>query len=135
MTSRRYMRWGGAWCALVLLLLPVSTMAGEAEWKAPPAEKNRKNPVPRAEGAQAGKQVYEVNCQMCHGPAGRGDGPVAASLSPKPPDLSSKAVQAETDGELFWKITTGRGGMPSWQSLPDKDRWSAVDYIRSLARK
>ncbi len=135
MTSPRRTRWAGAGCALVLFLLQAAATAGDAAWTAPPAEKNKKNPVPREAGAQAGKQIFEVNCQVCHGPQGKGDGPAGGALNPKPSDLTSKAVQSETDGELFWKISTGRGGMPPWQTLPEKDRWSLVDYIRTLGRK
>ena len=40
-----------------------------------------------------------------------------------------------TDGELFWKITNGRGPMPSRKHLPETDRWSVVHYIRSLKGK
>ena len=39
------------------------------------------------------------------------DGPAGAALNPKPKDLAGKVVQAQTDGELFWKISTGRGGI------------------------
>ena len=31
-----------------------------------------------------GKKMYMLNCQTCHGPAGKGDGPAGASLNPKP---------------------------------------------------
>jgi mono/diheme cytochrome c family protein len=43
-------------------------------------------------------------------------------------------VQSETDGELFWKISTGRGAMPPWKHLPEKDRWEIVNYIRTLKK-
>ncbi len=124
-------------CSVMLLLslTVVPVLAGEPPWKAPAAEKGKKNPVPRATGVPAGKTVFETNCVMCHGPQGKGNGPAGVALDPKPADLTSKPVQVQTDGELFWKISTGRGAMPSWQTLPEKDRWSVVDYIRSLAGK
>jgi mono/diheme cytochrome c family protein len=56
------------------------------------------------------------------------------ALSPKPADWTSKKVQDEADGEIFWKITTGRGPMPSWKHLPENDRWALVQYIRSLKK-
>jgi mono/diheme cytochrome c family protein len=110
-------------------------MAREQAWTAPAAEKAKNNPVARQTGMQEGKKVFELNCQVCHGPAGKGDGPAGAVLNPKPRDLSAKELQAETDGELFWKIGTGRGPMPPWQMLPENDRWSVVHYIRTLAKK
>jgi mono/diheme cytochrome c family protein len=110
-------------------------MVGEPLWTAPPAEKGKPNPVPCAEGLTGGKTVFETNCGMCHGPTGKGDGPVGAALTPKAEDLTARAVRAQTYGALFWKISTGRGAMPSWQTLPEKDRWSVVAFIRSLGGK
>jgi len=79
--------------------------------------------------------VAQINCASCHGAMGKGDGVASAGLSPKPADWTSKTVQAESDGEIFWKISTGRGAMPSWKHLPEAERWALVRYIRSLAGK
>ena len=59
----------------------------------------------------------------------------AALPPPKPADWTSSKVAAETDGELFWKISNGRGAMPPWKHLPEDQRWSLVNYIRSLSAK
>jgi len=108
----------------------------QAKWDAPAAEKAKKNPVAKNPGSiTAGKKVAEQSCAPCHGAGGKGDGVAAAALPKKPADWTSKAIQAETDGSLFWKITTGNAPMPPWQSLPEKDRWNLVNYIRSLAAK
>jgi mono/diheme cytochrome c family protein len=132
MMSQRTTMWIVAGCSAVLLLGVMPVMAGETAWTAPAAEKGKGNPVSREAGVQEGKKVFDLNCSMCHGPAGKGDGPAGAALSPKPKDLTAAAVQAQTDGELFWKISTGRGAMPPWQMLPEKDRWSVVRYIRTV---
>lgn len=121
------------WSALFFLAV-VSALAGEQRWTSPAAEREKKNPIARAAGIPEGKKVFETNCSLCHGPSGKGDGPAAAALIPKPTNLTAKEVQAETDGALYWKISIGRGAMPSWQTLPEKDRWSVVDFIRSLGR-
>ncbi len=102
------------------------------EWKAPPEEKAKKNPV---KGVGNAKKTVETNCVPCHGASGKGDGPAAAALPTKPADWTSDRVQKETDGELFWKISNGRGPMPPWKHLPDKDRWEVVNYIRTLKKK
>lgn len=117
------------------VLLSVASVAAAQEWKAPAAAKAVKNPVARAAGIRDGKPLYEGNCVLCHGAAGKGDGPAASALNPKPRNLADKAVQGEADGEFFWKISEGRGVMPSFKSLTDKDRWSLVHYLRSLAEK
>jgi mono/diheme cytochrome c family protein len=101
----------------------------------PDSEKAKKSPV--ASGPKAieqGKKIAQVNCASCHGNTGKGNGPAATALSPKPADWTSKKVQDETDGEIFWKITTGRGAMPSWKHLPENDRWALVQHIRSLRK-
>ncbi|MDR9486304.1 MULTISPECIES: c-type cytochrome [Sediminimonas] len=41
-----------------------------------------------------GAALYAKNCALCHGPAGRGDGPMAAGLSPAPADLTRIAARA-----------------------------------------
>ena len=101
------------------------------EWTAPAEAKSKKNPV---KGLGNAKKTVETNCVPCHGPGGKGDGPAAAALPTKPADWTSAKVQAESDGELFWKITNGRGPMPPWKSLPEKDRWEVVNYIKSLKK-
>ena len=105
----------------------------QGEWKAPADAKAVKNPV---KGVGNAKKNIETNCVTCHGPNGKGDGPAAAALPPpKPADWTSSKLAAESDGELFWKISNGRGAMPPWKHLPDKDRWEIVNYIRTLQKK
>jgi mono/diheme cytochrome c family protein len=128
------------WVVLVLGALTAGGVVGpalaQAPWEAPATEKAKKNPLPSdAKVVDQGRKVAEVNCATCHGAKGKGDGVAAAALSPKPADWTSKKVQAESDGEIFWKISNGRGAMPSWKHLPENDRWALVRYIRSLAGK
>jgi mono/diheme cytochrome c family protein len=101
-------------------------------WEAPAAEKTKKSP---GGNIANGKKLAETNCFSCHGASGKGDGPAAAALNPKPADWTSPKVQAESEGTLFWKISNGRGPMPPWKHLPDKDRWDLVSYVKSLGKK
>lgn len=104
---------------------------GQGPWTAPPDAKGLKNPT---NGPGTAPKSVAVNCAVCHGAGGKGDGPQAAALPTKPADWTSEAVQKQTDGELFWKISTGRGPMPPWKQLPEKERWEMVTYIRTLKR-
>ncbi|HEY3064406.1 MAG TPA: cytochrome c [Methylomirabilota bacterium] len=113
---------GGAW----------AQGAATGPWVAPPEAKSVKNPV---KGVGNAKKSVETNCVSCHGASGKGDGPAAAALTPKPADWTSERVAKETDGEIFWKMSNGRGPMPPWKHLPEKERWEIVNYIRTLQKK
>ena len=119
--------------AVAVGLLGPLTAGAQGAWEAPAVEKARKNPVPPgADVVARGRQVAQLNCVACHGTGGKGDGAAAVALNPKPADWTSPAAQSESDGEIFWKISTGRGAMPPWKHLPETDRWAIVHYIRSL---
>jgi mono/diheme cytochrome c family protein len=120
----------GALLVSTMLMSPTSAWS-QSDWKAPADAKTLKNPV---KGIGDAKYVIATNCAACHGASGRGDGVAAAALQPKPMDWSSAAVQSDTDGELFWKITNGRGSMPAWRQLPETQRWQIVNYIRTLKK-
>jgi mono/diheme cytochrome c family protein len=77
----------------------------------------------------------------CHGPAGKGDGPAAATLERngvriRPGNLSDPKMWQQSDGAIFWKISEGKTPMPAWsQTLSEKQRWQIVNYVRTLAPK
>jgi mono/diheme cytochrome c family protein len=133
---RRAARLVGTALGLSALISMAGLAAAQAPWTAPAGEKEKKNPLPAdAQTIEQGRKVAQINCVTCHGAKGKGDGAAAVALNPRPADWTSKAVQDDTDGELFWKITTGRGAMPAWRHLPEKDRWALVRYVRTLAAK
>ena len=133
---RRAAAAAGLTAGVLVALGPSAPVLAQGAWEAPAAEKAKKNPLPADAATVAqGKKVAEVNCVSCHGAKGKGDGAAAVALNPKPADWTSKKVQSESDGEIFWKLSTGRGAMPSWKFLPENDRWALVRYIRSLAAK
>ena len=132
MSIRRSLIAGFA--GLSLVAAGAAGVWAQGEWKAPASEKGKPNPEKGPAAVAAGKKSAETNCITCHGPGGKGDGVAAAALTPKPADWTSSRVQSETDGELFWKISNGRGAMPPWKHLPDKERWSLIAFIRSLKK-
>src|SRR6185503_3399580 len=82
------------------------------EWIAPAEVRGLVNPIPAdADVLKRGRGLYAQHCSICHGPKGHGDGPSArlhAVRARKPKDLTQPDVQTKlTDGEIFWKITTG----------------------------
>ncbi len=123
--------------AVTVSLIPSISLAQQhTPWVTPKPAQEVKNPVVVDKTVLAeGQALYTANCAPCHGTKGKGDGVAAAALNPKPADHTSAAVQAETDGSLFWKLTQGRNPMPAYQKiLTDKQRWELVCYIRTLSK-
>jgi mono/diheme cytochrome c family protein len=81
-----------------------------------------------------GEQLFNINCVICHGQSGKGDGVVAAFFEFKPADLSSIIVQNLSDGAIFLTISNGIAGRmpPLNENLNVRDRWDVVNYDRTL---
>jgi mono/diheme cytochrome c family protein len=131
---------GGAVAVAVLLVASVTGPAwaqgAPGPWTCPAAETAKKNPVAKSDAAVAAGKKLTVDkaCTACHGDSGKGDGPGAAALNPKPADWTSAKVQQQSDGCILWKITTGRGAMPPWAALSETERGQLVQYIRTLKK-
>ncbi|MEO6832167.1 MAG: cytochrome c [Chitinophagaceae bacterium] len=117
-------------------LLVYQPSFSQTKWVTPPAFRSVKNPIAgNAASITSAKAIYTSTCAPCHGKKGRGDGPAAIALNPKPADYTAASIQAETDGSLFWKMTTGRGAMQSYKAtLTDQQRWGLVNYIRTFRK-
>jgi mono/diheme cytochrome c family protein len=93
------------------------------------------NPVPADDvSISRGETLFKINCVMCHGETGEGNGPVAGLIHNKPANLTSIITQSKTDGILFTTITNGvEGKMPPMvENLTVRDRWDVINYIRTL---
>ncbi len=113
--------------ALILVAFHFANLPSQAQNKsfhdAPPSAKSTQNPF-IGQQADAGATLYKNRCAACHGPNAEGSGNI--------PGLTAEKVQGASDGELFWYITKGdlNNGMPSWESLPEKDRWLIINFLR-----
>lgn len=118
---------------LTLFLFSVTTAAyGQAsDWIVPQAKKEVKNPVePTDRSINSGKKLYQSHCKSCHGDPGKNNG---LPLQPHPTDMLDPMVQNQTSGEIFYRITEGKGAMPSFKNvLSEDDRWNVVNYVHSL---
>jgi len=83
-----------------------------------------------------GRQVYQESCASCHGMSGRGDGPVASALSPRPADLAdAAALLASSPLDFYRRITVGSAGSsmaPFEHTLSTEDRWAVALYASTL---
>jgi mono/diheme cytochrome c family protein len=105
----------------------------------PEARKVRNPVAPTAASIEKGAQLYQKNCEFCHGPKGLGDG----RLAPKgvhPANLTDEEwVRGSTDGEIFAVIANGAGPEFKMKGVKgrvgDTDIWNIVNYIRTLGPK
>lgn len=121
------------------LFAGLTTVHAQSAWKAPETSKTIKNPLTgNANDLKAGKKTFTEMCVICHGTKGKGDGIAAATLTPKPANYTSKTVQDQADGELFWKITNGNApaaAMASYKDiLTETQRWQLVAYLRTFKK-
>lgn len=122
---------------IVLLLTGVQNVRAQAKWDAPSFTDTLQIPYPLDKDLIAnGRKIFSSNCQTCHGSKAKGNGPASVALNPRPANLTSKSVQDEKLGNLFWKVSNGHLDMPSWKStLSQKQIWSVVAYVKSLTNK
>jgi mono/diheme cytochrome c family protein len=91
------------------------------------------NPVPAdARSLHNGRMYFQINCAVCHGPAGKGDGPILKAKAIFPPPLIGASAEGRTDGYIWAIIRNGRGAMPSYDRIEEMDRWDVVNYVRGL---
>jgi mono/diheme cytochrome c family protein len=87
-------------------------------------------------GAAEAKQIFDARCAACHGPEGRGNGPGAVALNPKPRNYHDQDWQAKvTDDEIRKAIVYGGaavGKSPAMPANPDLDAKPQV--VESLLR-
>ena len=92
------------------------------------------NPVaPDARSLLNGRKYYTINCAVCHGYEGKGDGPVVAKGFPGIPLVGpASPAPGRTDGYIWGMIRNGRGLMPTYNRIEEFDRWDVVNYVRGL---
>lgn len=82
-----------------------------------------------------GAHLYAEKCQICHGADGRGDGPAAAALNPKPADFTNPSFwQNDPREKISRTIANGKGMMPAFSLNNDEVR-AIVDYMDHAFKK
>ena len=90
------------------------------------------NPVAVSESSLVnGRKYYQINCAVCHGDAGMGDGP-ATKFGMPGISLVMDVTKGRSDGYIYGMIRNGRGLMPSYNRIEEPERWDVVNYLRGL---
>jgi mono/diheme cytochrome c family protein len=118
------------------IVLSASLTAQTKSWVVPANFKSMKNPVVQTEaGTKTGLALFTKNCVSCHGKTGQGNGVKVAALKNFPGDFTRPEFQSLTDGEIFFRIRTGRDEMPRFEGkLLDDEIWNVVNYLRSFRK-
>ena len=80
-----------------------------------------------------GQQRFDINCAICHGKAGQGNGVVKAFGLVTVRAVVDDLTRAQPDGQIFNTITHGKGTMGAYGPvIAVEDRWAIVAYVRAL---
>jgi cytochrome c5 len=116
---------------LITFLFLMGIRLGAQEWVVPEEQKTKVSPFKfTADSIKKGETIYIKNCQSCHGNPGKKNW---AKITPEPGDPASDRFQAQTDGEMYFRITSGKTPMPEFRNiLSENERWNVVAYVRSF---
>ncbi len=118
---------------------PVEAPATSATTTAPAS-----SPYAVRERAERGKKLFVAECAGCHGERGRGDGPGAAGLDPRPRDFVKEPFKFRSTGygspptrqDVHDTLLAGipGTGMPAFGFLAEEERSLLVEHVLSLSR-
>ena len=112
---RRSLLWMPALAALFLLALPSDAFAKKRKSKAP-----------------SGANLFSENCAACHGNGGKGDGPNAKHVTPKPTDLTKLKADEKA---IAGVVRDGKGACPAWRaSLYEEEIAAVARFAGTLQR-
>ncbi|GAC1649893.1 MAG: hypothetical protein NVS4B3_07710 [Gemmatimonadaceae bacterium] len=93
------------------------------------------NPAPVDERSLLnGRMYFQINCAVCHGAAGMGNGE-ATKFGMPGINLMTETTKGRSDGYIWGMMRNGRGLMPPYNRIEDMDRWDVVNYVRALQGK
>jgi mono/diheme cytochrome c family protein len=124
------------------MLLSFAAATGSAQ-SASAVDAGQDKVVVTPEAREAASQIFEERCSSCHGPKGRGDGPAAENLKPRPRDFQNRRWQKSvSDAEIAKAIVYGGSSVGlSGEMAPNPDLetepaivGALVERVRKLAK-
>ena len=137
MSARHFFVLSSLGCALAL-----AGCSKEAPQEAPkPKAKPAATPVavapaPARVGSTEGRKQFVARCASCHGMEGKGDGPGAAALNPKPRNYTDKEWQKTvTDEQIGNTIMYGGAAVGKSPIMPaQSDLQSKPEMVAALVK-
>ena len=84
---------------------------------------------------ERGAERFNINCAVCHGPSGAGNGIVKQYGMATIVSLLDERIRTMSDGEIFHTITNGKNTMMGYGgNVTVNDRWAIIAYLRALQR-
>jgi mono/diheme cytochrome c family protein len=122
---------------VVAVFLGATLSAQYAGWTIPQGGKEEKSPLKStAEAVTKGKSLFAANCQRCHGPLGKGDGPESDARSPAADLTDEFRIELNPEGILYYKVWNGHPPeMPAFNDkLTKEEVWALVEYLKTLRK-
>lgn len=109
------------WVARVLVVTwACAVLLGSAVW---------------ARADEAGKKLYQRDCQTCHGPDGAGNLQLAKVLQVDIPPITAAALKQKDDAEMLHSIAEGKGKMPGFaKKLSVEEQRQVLEYLKTLGQ-
>jgi len=87
------------------------------------------------EKMERGRERFNINCAVCHGPTGSGNGITTEYGLVGVANFNTDRIRQMSDGQIFYTITNGKGLMKGYGAqIAPEDRWAVVAYLRALQR-
>jgi len=122
--------------AFICVCFSLNGLCQESGWRIPSWADTMQMPFAVTSAVlKNGKNTYAIYCITCHGKNGDGQGAPGMTFEVKPANFHDMGIMRQKDATLFWKVTRGYGGMPSFgTSLTEHQRWQVVSYLREFTK-
>lgn len=138
----------------LLTLVGIALMSGCGGDPAPAPEGAAPEPTPAATAEEtesptgdlrgdprAGASMYAQYCATCHGAGGKGDGPAATALVPKPADHTDSQYMGSLSDEHLYRVIEKGGAavgksplMTAWAGvITDQQIRDLIAHLRALS--